>query len=85
MKTAKHVAAKVAREVMFHRAGMSASIPTWALAIANDHSIVIENVREALEQRIIRDRADSARRARHQAMLDCGLVRVRVNGKTFYE
>jgi hypothetical protein len=28
---------------------------------------------------------NASRRARHQAMLDCGLVRVRVNGKVFYE
>lgn len=30
-------------------------------------------------------RRNANRRARHEAMLDCGLVRVRVNGKTFYE
>ena len=32
-----------------------------------------------------RIRRNANRRARHEAMLDCGLVRVRVNGKTFYE
>lgn len=30
-------------------------------------------------------RRNANRKARHEAMLDCGLVRVRVNGKTFYE
>ncbi len=35
---------------------------------------------------VIRNAARRTRRnARHQAMLDCGLTRVRVNGKTFYE
>ena len=32
-----------------------------------------------------RNRRNRNRKARHEAMLDCGLVRVRVNGKTFYE
>ena len=30
-------------------------------------------------------RRNANRKARHEAMLDCGLVRVRVNGETFYE
>lgn len=32
-----------------------------------------------------RKRANDLRSAKHEAMLACGLVRVRVNGKTFYE
>jgi hypothetical protein len=30
-------------------------------------------------------RRNTARKARHQAHVDCGLTRVVVNGKTFYE
>ena len=32
-----------------------------------------------------RQHVNTLRKARHQAMLDCGLVRVRVNGRVSYE
>ena len=47
-KRIERVAAKVAREIMFLRAGYSASIPTWAKRVAHDESINIREVRAAL-------------------------------------
>jgi hypothetical protein len=47
-KQRKRLAAKVAREVMFYRAGYGASIPEWAQPIADDRSIPIKDVRAAL-------------------------------------
>ena len=55
-KQIERIAAKVAREIMFYRSGMSASIPTWARAIANDLSISQTEMRYALANKLSHDR-----------------------------
>ncbi len=52
----ERVAAKVAREIMFYRSGMSASVPTWARAIAADLSISQTEMCRTLATKLAHDR-----------------------------
>jgi hypothetical protein len=50
--------------------------------VVNDEVEVITKAGKAIRKQTERN---ANRRARHDAMTSCGLVRVRVNGKVFYE
>lgn len=49
-RKAERLAARVEREVIFYRAGYSATIPAWALTIADNRSIRPDQLRVVLAE-----------------------------------
>ena len=81
--------AKDRARTFWNAACVEADVPLDSKFVVFDYTLPAAKACNEAALELVKVRAriqkNELRRARHEAAISCGLVRVRVNGKTFYE